>query len=179
MPVIRNIPLELEAGEVLRRQGIGGRAGIRPEIEALLLQLLSGVCDEGLLEPSLAYEIYPVTEIGPEGSSLVPPSLPGVAELAVAVGTIGPRLETRVAELNSRGEPLRGLLLDGIGSAAVDSLTMATCRIIGDEAVSRGYRVSSPVSPGMPGLPITEQRRLLEMVPSSRARSAWASVRPG
>jgi hypothetical protein len=41
-------------------------------------------------------------------------------ELAVAIYTIGPRLEKQVTDYTSRGEPLRGMLLDGIGSAAVD-----------------------------------------------------------
>jgi hypothetical protein len=43
---------------------------------------------------------------------------------------------------------LRGMLLDGIGSAAVDSLTEEACKLIADEASSRGYEASSPISPG-------------------------------
>ena len=58
------------------------------------------------------------------------------------------------------------MLLDGIGSAAVDSLTQEVCKFMTGEASSRGYQVSSPISPGMPGLSITEQWQLLEMVPS-------------
>jgi hypothetical protein len=58
------------------------------------------------------------------------------------------------------------MLLDGIGSAAVDSLTEEVCKFIAGEASSGGYEVSSPVSPGMPGLPITEQWQLLKLVPA-------------
>ena len=88
---------------------------------------------------------------------LLPSLLPEAKELAVVVSTIGPRLEKQVTDYTNQGEPLRGMLLDGIGSAAVDSLTQEVCKLIAGEALSRGYQASSPVSPGMPGLPITEQ----------------------
>ena len=176
MPVIRDIPLSLKTGEVLRREGFRGQAGIRPEIKSLILELLASIEKAHLLEPAMAYEIYPVTELGQrqislKGSAIVsgtllPSLLPEAKELAIVVSTIGPGLEKQVTEYNNRNEPLRGVLLDGIGSAAVDTLTQEACKLITAEASPRGYQVSSPISPGMPGLPITEQRPLLEMVPA-------------
>ena len=115
------------------------------------------------MEPAVAYEIYPVTGMS---TDVTPSLLPEAKELAAVVVTIGPGLEKQVTDYTSQGEPLRGLLLDGIGSAAVDSLAQEACKLMAGEASSRGYEVSRPISPGMPGLPITEQRRLLEMVPS-------------
>ena len=106
---------------------------------------------------------------------LSPSLLPGAKELAVVVGTIGPGLEKQVTDYFNRGEPLRGVLLDGIGSAAVDSLTQEVCKFIAGEASSRGYQASSPINPGMPGLPITEQWQLFEMVP---AREIGVSLTP-
>ncbi|MFC1933293.1 hypothetical protein ACFLXU_06710 [Chloroflexota bacterium] len=133
MPVIRDIPLSLKTGEVLRREGFRGYSKIRPEIKNLILELLASVKDAHLLEPAVAYEIYPVTEMSQrqlsvEGSAVVPSSLlpsllPEAKELAVVVGTIGPKLEKEVTNYSDRDELLRGVLLDGIGSAAVDSLT--------------------------------------------------------
>ena len=87
-------------------------------------------------------------------------------ELAVAVCTIGPKLEKQVTDYLSRSEPLRGLLLDGIANAAVDSLTHETCKLIKSVASARDYQVSSPCSPGMPGFPITEQWPLFQLVPA-------------
>ncbi len=176
MPVILDIPLSLKTGEVLRREGLGGNFKIRPRIKNLILELLASVKQVHLLEPAVAYEIQSITEMSREQvslegnsvvhGSLLPSTFPEAKELAIAVGTIGPRLEKQVAEYFDRDEPLRGILLDGIGSAAVDSLTQEVCRLITAEASSRGYQASSPVNPGMPGLPITEQWRLLEMVPA-------------
>jgi len=176
MPVILDIPLSLKTGEVLRREGLGGNFKIRPRIKSLILELLASVKQVHLLEPAVAYEIQSITEMSREQvslegnsvmhGSLLPSTFPEAKELAIAVGTIGPRLEKQVTEYFDRDEPLRGILLDGIGSAAVDSLTQEVCRLITAEAASRGYQASSPVNPGMPGLPITEQWRLLEMVPT-------------
>jgi hypothetical protein len=56
------------------------------------------------------------------------------------------------------------MILDGIGSAAVDSLVPEVLRIIVSEVSPRGYEISSPVNPGMPGFPLTEQWNLLGLV---------------
>jgi hypothetical protein len=177
MPVIRDIPLSLKTREVLHREGFREHSKVRTEIKSLILELLASVKKAHLVTPAAAYEIYPITGIGPgrlslKGnmvvhSPLFPSLLPGAKELAALVTTIGPGLEKQVADYTNGGEPLRGLLLDGIGSAAVDSLAQEACKLVAGEALSRGYEVSRPFSPGMPcGLPITEQRQLLEMVPS-------------
>jgi len=176
MPVICDVPLSLKLWDVLRREGFGEHSEIRPEIRILIRELLASVKKARLLEPAIAYEIYTITEISErqlslEGKSvirdsLLPSLLPAAKELAVAVCTIGPRLEKQATDYFNRGEPLRGTLLDGIGSAAVDSLTEEVCKFIAGEASSRGYEASSPISPGMPGSPITEQWQWLKLVPA-------------
>lgn len=176
MPVVRDIPLSLKTAEVLRRQGLRKGAKVRPEIRILIRELLAGVVNSHLLEPASAYEIYAVAEItdqrlfmdsGPAShDSLLRSPLSGAKEMAIAVCTIGPGLEKQVTEYTNQGELLRGTLLDGIGSAAADSLAEEVCKFMADEASSRGYEASSPVNPGMPGLPITAQRRLLGLVPA-------------
>jgi hypothetical protein len=176
MPVICAISLHLKTGELLRRQGLGRGAKVRPEIKTLIRELLAGVRKAHLLQPSIAYEIYTVAEINqrqlpleddPEvRNSLLSSVLQQAKELAVAVCTIGPRLEGQASDYFNQGEPLRGTLLDGIGSAAVDSLTEEVCKLVAEKAATRGYEVSSPINPGMPGLPITAQRQLLKLVPA-------------
>jgi hypothetical protein len=176
MPIIRDIPMRLEAREVLRRQGFGRAAKVRPQIITLIRELLVSVSKARLLEPAIAYEIYTIAEISqrqlsPEDdpevhNSLLSSVLDQAKELAVVVCTIGPRLEGQASDYFNHGEPLRGTLLDGIGSAAVDSLSEEFCGFVANEASSRGYEVSSPINPGMPGLPITAQRQLLKLVPA-------------
>jgi hypothetical protein len=174
MPAIRDIPLSLKTREVLRRQGFRGNSKIRPEIKSLILELLATVENAHLLEPAVAYEYYQVTGMSSSQmslesdkaihGSLLPKIFPEAKELAVLVCTIGPKLEKQATAYSKSGEALRGMLLDGIGSAAIDMLAPEACRLIASEALSRNQQASSPVSPGWPGLPLTEQYTLFELV---------------
>ncbi|MCK4274839.1 MAG: hypothetical protein KAW90_08080, partial [Dehalococcoidales bacterium] len=148
-----------------------GYTRIRPEIKNIVLELLESADSAHLLEPTTAYEIYPVTGMDPDkvllegdavvSGSLIPSTFPEAKELAAIVCTIGPGLEKQVTEYSQGGETLRAMLLDGIGSAAVDTLVIEVCHCIANEASSRGLQAGSPVNPGMPGLTITEQGNLL------------------
>jgi hypothetical protein len=173
MPVIRDVPLSLKTGKVLRRQGFGGKSKVRPEIKSLIGELLTSIDNNRLLEPAAAYEYYSVTGMNPDRISLngskaikgpaLPAIFPEAKELAVVVATIGPGLEKQASDYTQSGEALRGMMLDGIGSAAVDALIEEIGKFIAGEASSRGDEISSPVNPGMPGFPMTEQRNLLEL----------------
>jgi hypothetical protein len=172
--IIRDIHLNLETTHVLRREGIRQNGPVRPEIVTLIDELLADIKDGHLLEPAIAYEIYPIIEIDQRKISLSnnkalhSPFLASVLlnarELAVVICTIGSKLEKRVTDLLDRGEPLQGMLLDGIGSAAVDSLSQEACKFITGVTSPRGYQASSPFSPGMYGFPITEQQQLFQLI---------------
>ena len=174
MPVIRDIPLSLKTSEVLRRQGLGRGAKVRPEIRLLIRELLASLNKSRLLEPAVAYEYYRVrsmdgSRISLEGDKalhgpLLPAIFPEAKELAVILVTIGPKLEKQVTDYSKKGAALQGMTLDGIGSAAVDKLVAEFLRLIATEVSSRGYEISSPVGPGMPGFPLTEQWNLLGLV---------------
>lgn len=171
MPVIKDFPIRLKKQEVLRRQGFGGGGKARLEIEEITGELLKSLTARRLLEPRATYEIYPIAEINPDSvrlegggvvnGSLIPDLFPEAVELVTMVCTIGPRLEEQVTTFSQGREVLRGTLLDGIGSAAVDVLAREVCHSISREVSARGFQAGSPVNPGMPGLPITEQANLL------------------
>jgi hypothetical protein len=173
MPVIRDIPLSLKTGAVLRRQGLGGKAKVQPEIKSLTLELLASVENNHLLQTAAAYEYYTVTgmsgvQISLEGDKAVHgPALPALfleaKELAVIICTIGPKLEKQASGYTRNGQALRGMLLDGIGSAAIDTLIPEVLKLIAAEVSSRGYEVSSPVNPGMPGFAMIEQWNIMEL----------------
>ena len=149
---------------------------IRPEIRTLIRKLLAYVKKSRLLEPTIAHQTYTISEqrgqqLSLEGKpgvhdSLLSSVLHRARELAVALCTIGPGLERQITDCTSQGEPLRCMLLDGIGSAAVDSLTEEVCKLIAEEASSHGYEASRPINAGMPGLPITVQWQSFKMVPT-------------
>jgi len=174
MPVIRDIPLSLKTREVLRRQGLGGGAKVRPEIKILIQEILASVKNNRLLEPAVTYEYYTINSMNGSQISLdsgeaingplIPAIFPEAKELAVILCTIGPKLEKQVTDYSKSKEAMRGMILDGIGSTAVDMMTLEVLMRLTGEVSSRGYEISSPVNPGMPGFPLTEQWNLLGLV---------------
>ena len=176
MPIVRNIELTLDMEQVIRRQGMTQRSKPRPEIMGILQELVDNVNKSHLLKPAIVHKIYTITDMRQgriylsENKSLRSPfltsTLPSAKELAIIVCTIGPELEEKAAQFFHQDEPLRGFILDSIGSAAVDSLSEEACRMLAQEISSHGYQTSSPVSPGMFGLPISEQQHLFELVPA-------------
>ena len=173
MPVIRDIPLQLKKKDILRRQGFRGQKTVKTKIEDVIGELLDSVEESQLLKPAAAYETYPIVEMQPNciildgggvvNGTLIPRTFTEAVEITAMVCTIGPGLEKQVTNYSRSGEALRGTLLDGIGSAAVDTLAQEVCRYIAGEVASRGLQAGSPVNPGMPGLPITEQSNLLTL----------------
>jgi len=174
LPVVRGIRLKLDLEGILRRQGLDPKKEPRPEIMKVLHEAMAEVEASRLLEPAVAYSFHPIAgmqkdtvilEGGKEiPGSLIPLTFPSAEQLAVAVCTIGPKLEKKAGESFKKNEQLRGLLLDGIGSSAVDMLGQEVCHLITGEASAGGHRASSPVNPGMAGLSLSEQEKIFQLV---------------
>jgi hypothetical protein len=130
---------------VLRRQGLGKEAKIRPEIEILIQELLASVNKARLLEPAIAYEYYTAismngSQISLDGgkainSPLIRAISPEAKELAVILYGISPGLGKQVTKSN---DALRGMIMDGIGSTAVDILAVEFVRHLDSECWSQG-----------------------------------------
>jgi len=175
MPVIHDIPLKLDVNEVLRQVGIAKDADLRPKMESLIAELLSGDEADGLLAPAIAYELHAITEIHSDRlcidnswtiqGSLLSSALAQASDLAVVFCTIGPDLENEKAKCKAKKNLMRALLLDSFGSAAIDILAVEAYHLIRDIAASRGHAASSPISPGMQGFSITEQWRMAKLAP--------------
>jgi hypothetical protein len=161
----------LKTGEVLRRQGLGREAEVRPETRRLIGKLLAGLRKSRLLETAVAYEYYAVRSLNGSQMSLeddrtiqgplLSAVFPEAKELVIIGCTIGSKLEKQATEYSKNGAVTHGMTLDGIGSAAVDKLVSEALGPISTGVSSRRYEISSPVNPGMPGFPPTEQRNLL------------------
>jgi hypothetical protein len=166
MPIIRDIRLRLHLDGVLRREGLPENISPNPAIQKVILEMLKDIEQDSLLSPAIAYEILPVEKIINDGRIPISSLISGSREIAAIVCTIGNRLEMRVKKYIDSNEPLSALIMDGIGSAAVDMLSEEACNLIASVASSRGYMAGSPISPGMQGLPITDQKHLFDLIPA-------------
>ena len=176
MPVIRDIPFKLNKIDVIRGLGMGASPSVRPEIDRLIDETLQDEAALSLIQPVLAYDIHSILKINGEDCYLdggatfhgatIPRLFPQAKALVLAVATIGPGLEAKVTECFRQGQRLGGLILDAMGTSSTENLRFAIRSIIGKEAEKRGCTVSSPVSPGGAGWPLTEQFKLFKLLPA-------------
>jgi cobalamin-dependent methionine synthase I len=174
---ISEVEVCLDIKNVVRRQGIREYANTRAEIKKVIADMIRLVEDNHLVRGRFVYQLHPVQSLDRQtisvkegvvlhGVALAP--LESASELAVIVCTIGDRLEHMASDYFAAKEPLKGLLLDGIASAAVDYVSQQACGAISKYASSRGSCSSSPVSPGMPGMDIRELASLFKLVDAGK-----------
>jgi hypothetical protein len=176
MPIEREWDLELDADKVLWGQG-ANPAAIRTRRPSLAA-VAGEVIEEGrpLLDPAVLYRRVPVEEVRHErvllagGGSLAGPAvgryLGAAQEVIVAVCTVGESLSVRAAQVFD-ADPVRGLALDGLASAAAEALAEAACRRFDQMAAAEGLAAGLPLNPGMDGWPLLEaQRQLFSLLPA-------------
>jgi hypothetical protein len=166
MPVLNQWEFSLTPDEVLHSQGAD------PQVIKLrrpsLVKITENAIATGtsLLEPQVLYEEYPVKGFVHErlvldAGSVISnkPSLSGplVAQhlaraqsVIVMVCTIGGLLDEMVSSL-FKVDPSLAVALDGVGSAAVESLAIQACNYFEAQAKSAGLNTTMPLNPGMVG----------------------------
>jgi len=178
MPVIRDLKLNLGKRDVLRALGIRDGKPVRPQIDALVDEVLREESAIPFIQPALAYEVYAVEQVEENafhlgnGAVFHGTALPRVfaqaSKILVAVGTIGSALEKRVSQYFSEDNRLKGLVLDALGSTAVETLRLTARESLARDFEKDALKLSSSVSPGSPAFPITEQFELFKLVPAEK-----------
>lgn len=153
----------LDADGVLRAQGADA-ARVRAR-SPRLVAIAQRAVREGvaLLDPRLTYRLLDVRLREPgrlvleDGAALTGPLvarlLSGASRVAVIAATVGARLEARVSRMFGRDLPY-ALALDGLGSCAVEALSLSARSLVRELARREGLRATTPVSPGMEGWPL-------------------------
>lgn len=163
--VLDGIDYGVDPREIVRLLGyVPGRRPPSPAV-ALRIDEMSRVASD-LVEPRGCYTIQRLEAPPASGP------FRGAELVAYSVCTIGPGLEERVAKLSRDDEPLRALILDAIGSAAVeavaDVVNAAICREVGQQGVFTNRRIS----PGYRSWPIEGQAEIFSLLPSAVSRVA-------
>lgn len=173
MTVERGLKVEFDEARLAGIEGssmarVLARPGGRGDWEGALADA------RALVEPAAAWDFFPVDEIRHQSIVLsggarlsggpVADVVAGASELAVAVCTIGQAVNARIREHQQARKLLRGLLLDELGSWAVDIVRQQVCRRLQVEAESAGLRVSTSLSPGESEWPLEEQAVLFSLL---------------
>jgi hypothetical protein len=161
------IEIEIDSNEILGKAGsLAGRMG----------DVVAEVVEEGyrLIDAKAIYDFYRIRN-REKGrliiddvifeSTLLAESLRCTDRVAVFISTIGPRLEARVSEYFSKGEYLRGWLLDNVGTYALRKTNQHLLDIVKGET---GWRQPSRFSPGQNYWDISQQRILFQLLPAEK-----------
>lgn len=162
-PILRNWRERLDVDSVLRGQGADPTA-IRARSPALI-KFAEGALAEGipLLAPRVIYRRLAVESVrhqrialagrGLLTGKLVAEHFAAAREIVVIAATIGGQLEDRISQALKR-DIMHALALDGLGTAAIETLAIATCRYFSEAAAGQGMETTIPLSPGMTGWPL-------------------------
>ncbi len=166
MPTRQGFPFAFDPLRTLARlesssDQLIGTPARRQIYEAALAELLP------LLEPAIAYKVYPVrgrqdgwlsVASGQLLHSRVAADLFGDApEVVAMVYTIGPRVEARIEALQAEGEYAVGYTLDALGTLALGEVGYVACQEIDRLAAAKGVRASIPLNPGTTHWPASDQ----------------------
>ncbi len=124
-----------------------------------------------LVTPGLKFKIFPI--LANDGKKVKLPDLiiknKNIARLlknaekaVLFVTTIGPDLELEISHLFSAGEPARAVILDAVGSEAVEVLTDAAQESITRQAGP--YQSTPRFSPGYGDWPLQANKAILELL---------------
>jgi hypothetical protein len=171
MPILNHWEISLTTDQVLRAQGAD------PEVIRLRRPSFIKSTDEAivkgkyLIHPVVLYEKFPVKGLIHERLELIPnqanqgkPYLSGqlIAQhlaraqvLIVMLCTIGSELDENVSSF-FKIDPMSGLALDGVGSAAVEDLAIQACNYFEAQARAEGLNTTMPLNPGMVGWPLDQ-----------------------
>jgi hypothetical protein len=146
--------------EVIERDGL-----LRP---AVACQILPFSCREG------AAKLWFIGDQALPGAAL--DRLAGATEVAVIFATIGAAWSEATRAYFQRGDALEGYLLDEIGTAVLERLSLRIEAMLRLNAHAQGLRAGSPIEPGHVVLPLTLQPMLAEL---AQVQTAGISVTSG
>lgn len=171
MEIVLDLELQLESSRVL--QSLGVPLGRTEKRLALVEELLPRGRD--LVEPVILYDLFSVEEVR-AGEVVLKEAILGskglaklwahAREVALILCTIGPALDEQVSAYFVASDPLRGLVLDAIGTAALEGLGEEACRLIAEVVKERGWEASAPLSPGNLDWGLEEQRVFFALLPA-------------
>jgi hypothetical protein len=166
MPILNQWEFTLTPDDVLRSQGAD------PEVikqrRPALIKVTENAIIRGmpLLQPQVLYEKYTVSGLVHERLDLVSassnskkPHLSGqlIAQhlarsqaVIIMVCTIGSLLDEMISSI-FKLDPSLAVAMDGVGSAAVESLAIQACNYFEAQVESEGLKTTMPLNPGMVG----------------------------
>jgi hypothetical protein len=169
--VLAGIPLRVDRDEVLRFQGYQKGVDV-PDAAVLSLFDEALRISGSLIEPRVVYRAVTVSGQGADfieggGERLHIPDIGrlwgSLEEIGAGICTVGEGLEECVRRLWDERELPLALMLDSVGSAAVESLAEYANDLLCQAAIPGDVKVTNRISPGYAGWDTSEQASLFRL----------------
>ncbi|HSE06026.1 MAG TPA: vitamin B12 dependent-methionine synthase activation domain-containing protein [Methylomirabilota bacterium] len=171
--VLDDLPLAIDRDEVLRFQGYKKDVDVPgPDVLAIFEEALA--LGRRLMTPRVVYRAVAVgggaaDRLDAGGERLHIPQIARiwgpVEAVGAGIGTVGGAIEARVRELFDAREFPLAVMLDSVGSAAVESLAEYANDLLCQAGLVAGTRVTNRISPGYAGWDTAEQAALFRLCP--------------
>jgi len=170
---IADVKIDIRIEDLLGPLGYTDSSGVKPSI---MDQIVSET--ERCIDVMTGKAIYRRCEfshgrgaIEVDGKSIedetLQSSLEGASALAVAVCTVGPKIDEIVSECFDRGDYFTGMIADVVGARAVEDVAHKCVNLICADAGELALSVSGRISPGYGKWDTSGQRPLFELLDPS------------
>ena len=158
MFLVKNIPIELSKTDILGYLGYKPlKSTSNPKVDALLEQVIGNAML--VLEPAAVYSTFNIEDVSSERISLAGTSLKlegrgisgfmsSCSKVSFVVATIGDKIDAEIARLFSVDDSSSAVVLDAVGSDAVEQVVSWVDNLIQREATKQGFTTLNRVSPG-------------------------------
>ncbi len=173
MPIKQDFVISFDEREYLSLHAESFERLLRlPARQAAFEEMLQEIKE--IIQPAAVWQRFPIKELKHErvvlanglklGGGPVVTVVGGAEELVVAVCTIGPEADRRIARQQQAKDLFRALLLDELASWAIDMVRQELCRWLEEDLQRQGLRASAPLSPGESVWSVKDQRIIFDLL---------------
>jgi len=173
LQLVTEIPLSIDRNEIYRLSGVKGEnKKLTPKLEQIIDEKIAQA--QHLINPKALYVIKDVAEVEEEKISFQDKNFLNVKsfrkfvshikKMAISLCTLGKSIDEEVTILNDKGSYTEALILDIIGSVAVEDVANRINFLICEKAKNDGLQTSQRFSPGYGNFDLREQENIFKMI---------------
>lgn len=163
--------IEFDRSEILRYLGYGSEKG---KVSSRTSNMLEEEIERALslISPRACYRVVKKDKLN--GVDF----FHDAERVAFSIATIGSGLENKVKNLFEEREGIRALLLDATGTVAARKTSRKVYQTIYKEAVTQGYHLSGPLSPGHGAWGLDGQKYVFHYLQENTIKKMGVSLTP-
>ena len=170
---VTDIDFTIDSNEIYRLSGgKGENKKFNPKLEEIINEKIAQA--HSLINPKAIYIIKDVKEAGEEEIFFNDKShikiksfrqfISHIEKTAIALCTIGKAIDEKITELNNEGSYTEALILDIIGSVAVEEVANKINFLICQQTEKYGLQASHRFSPGYGNFNLSEQENIFKII---------------